>query len=97
MNEAKREAIKSHGKDDYLLSEKALELREQKHTGIELNGVELAYLRELIFQRIGTVGNKISALGKAPNPRAVEDELSELKQELKFLQNDFAEKLFEKD
>lgn len=77
-------------------------MKEREHTGIELTGVELAYLKNIVFDRVRALETKISKLGsslresKAPNPANTEEELQEMRKELHFLQHNLGEKLFEK-
>ena len=94
-------AITSHGQEEHLLSPEALKMRRKK-TSIELSGPELAYLQHDMSEKIGTLRNNISTLersigeGTAPNSRNANEELQKLRQELNFLQHNFAEKLFTK-
>ncbi|MBU6388492.1 hypothetical protein KGQ72_01270 [Patescibacteria group bacterium] len=95
-------AVAMHNKLDHLLSEEEVELRNKKHTGVELSGPELAYLQHNMFERIETLRTKVSALERAigertiPNVSNAEEDLQKSKKELEFLQHNFAEKLFQK-
>ncbi|TSC63771.1 MAG: hypothetical protein G01um101491_468 [Parcubacteria group bacterium Gr01-1014_91] len=95
-----QEAVGSHGAPENTLSFEARQMKEKEHTGIELTGVELAYLQKAVFDRVKAVENKISVLGRsisestAPNPTNAEVELVELRKELRFLQHNLGEKLF---
>lgn len=93
-------AIKSHGQPIQFLDPETRNMRERMHSGIELTGVELAYLKKLTFDRIKTLESDISSLDRslrertAVNYRNAEDELLALREELDFLQDNLAEKLF---
>ena len=94
-------AIHSHGQPEYALEPGDRETRRLEHTGIELTGVELAYLKKMAYDKIETLENTVRELeesisdGRAPNTQNAEEELRRLREELDFLQNNLAEKLFE--
>lgn len=93
-------AIESHGRPDYVLSPETLAMRQEEHTGVELTGVELAYLKKMTASRISGLEDQIESLDRsikqhsAPNMNNAEEELGQLKGELNFLKHNFAEKLF---
>ncbi|OGZ20541.1 MAG: hypothetical protein A2494_02965 [Candidatus Lloydbacteria bacterium RIFOXYC12_FULL_46_25] len=93
-------AIESHGQSDHILDQETLAMRKEEHTGIELTGVELAYLKKLASDRISGLESRIEDLDRsikqhsAPNMNNAEEELGQLKGELNFLKHNFAEKLF---
>ena len=97
-----RRAIESHGEPEYALDQGTREMRRMEHTGVELTAVELAYLKKITADRIKNLEASISQTetslseGTAPNSRNAEEELEKARHELDFLQNNLAEKLFEK-
>jgi len=94
-------AVESHGEPEYTLDPATREMREMEHTGVELTGVELAYLKKITADRIKYLEESIAQTeislseGNAANPENTEEELRRERQELDFLQNNLAEKLFE--
>ena len=100
MNDAARRAIESHTKPEHVLDPETREMKEREHTGVELTGAELAYLKKVAFDRIRAIEQNIPTLecslgeGTVPNRSNTEEELQGLKQELNFLKYNLAEKLF---
>ena len=100
LDNAARRAVESHGQPEYVLNPEDRETRKQEHTGIELTGVELEYLKKMTSDRIEAIEAKIPVLeesieeGKASNMENAREELEGLRKELDFLQNNLAEKLF---
>ena len=97
-----RRAVESHGEPEYALDQGTREMRRMEHTGVELTAVELAYLKKITADRIKGLEASIYQTeislseGTAPNSRNAEEELEKARHELDFLQNNLAEKLFEK-
>lgn len=99
LDESARKAVKSHGKEEYVLDQEARKMRENEHTGIELTGVELAYLKKVAFDRMGAIRDRISILehpryNEARNEKIDHEEVGALRGELDFLEHNLAEKLF---
>lgn len=100
LDDAARRAIESHGQPEHALKSEDREKRNQEHTGIELTGVELDYLKKMTFDRIEAIEQSILELEESINERAApnlenaREELQKLRGELDFLQNNLAEKLF---
>lgn len=100
LDEAARRAIESHNQPAPFLDPETRKMKEKEHTGIELTGVELAYLKKVMSDRIMTIENNISTLERslsertAPNPSNTEEDLRSLREELNFLQYNLVEKLF---
>jgi len=97
---AARRAIESHDQPEHAMDPPTREMREVEHTGIELTGPELAFLRNDTLERIDEIEGKIAALeesqdqGTEPNAINAEEELQGLRGKLEFIQNNFGEKLF---
>ena len=100
LGHAARRAIEIHGEPDYALNPEDRKMREQEHTGIELTGPELAYLKHHIAQDVEDVEGKIVTLeeslgqGREPNSSNAEAELVTLRKQLDFLKHNLVEKLF---
>jgi len=98
---AAKHAVESHGKAEYLLDPRELEMRADEHTGVELTRVELLYLKKVAKDRMTELKDKIKSLDdsiqgySAPNMHNAEDEILKLKKELDFLEHNLAEKLFQ--
>lgn len=98
-----RRAIESHGEPEYALDPATREMREKKHTGVELTAVELAYFKDLAVDKMKSLEESIAQTeislseGNIANSENAEEELRRKRQELDFVQNNLAEKLFEKE
>ncbi len=101
LNNEARRAIEAHNQPPHVLDQATREMKEKEHTGIELSGVELAYLKNMLFGRVTAIKNNLSALERslreraATNPSNTREELRELREELNFLEHNLAEKLFD--
>lgn len=96
-----RQAVESHSNINiHSPDPETRKMREREHTGIELTAVELAYLKNAVFDRVRILETKISELGRSlsertePNPANTEEELQKMRKELHFLQHNLGEKLF---
>lgn len=93
-------AIDIHNQPEYILTPEERAMREEEHTGIELTGAELAYLKKITSDRIYALERLVDDLDRsikersAPNISNAEEELGKLNGELDFLKHNFAEKLF---
>lgn len=93
-------AIESHGKTPEYLDAASLKMREDEHTGIELTGAELAYVRKLILEKMRSNDTEISQIksaldgGTGVNRTNFEAKLEHLTKTKLFLAHNLAEKLF---
>lgn len=100
LDEAAQRAVKSHNQPTQFLDPETRKMKDKEHTGIELTGVELAYLRKMTSDRVRAIENNISTLERslsertAPNPSNTEEDLRSLREELNFLQYNLVERLF---
>lgn len=99
LQDAAQRAVESHDKPTEMLDPETRKMREEEHSGIELTGAELAYLKEIVLEKMEEVEDRIRMLERstkertASNSYKTENDKDALEKELVFLRHNLAEKL----